>query len=146
MALNRLRHSEAQQDSETARLAERVAADIAILGIKSLILVSGGAILAIMTFIGNLWAREHDDALAKAIAAHMTVALAFYAAALCVAIITAVVAYVSSLGQALRHNAPGTWMARNARTIRLVGICLALVSAGLFTVGTVFAMIGLRGV
>jgi hypothetical protein len=50
----------------------RGAIDLALISIRSLIIVNGGAVIALLTFSGNLLARGEAPAMASAIAASMT--------------------------------------------------------------------------
>jgi hypothetical protein len=52
---------------------QKVGAEFAMLAIRSLILVSGGALIVILTFIGNLWTK--NDVVAQGVAQSMATAL-----------------------------------------------------------------------
>jgi hypothetical protein len=131
---------------------QRVGADFAALAIRSLILVSGGAMISILTFIGNLW--THSEKVAGFVADQLAIALGAFAAALCLALITAALAYLSALAQAQRLGGPRVgrlaswdqgWLARHAYAVRLWAICCASTALLTFVIGAVMAVYGLQG-
>jgi hypothetical protein len=122
---------------------QKVAADFATLAIRSLILVSGGALIAILTFLGNLWTK--DDAIAQGIAHSMTTAVKWFAFALFMSLLTAILAYFSSLAQVYRLTRQSTFLARRAFRIRGVAVVAALVSLVVIGIAFFVAANGLSG-
>lgn len=77
----------------TQLLMFRAVIDFALITIRSLILVNGGAIIGILSFAGNLWGRSGNDAATTAVA--IAPALTFFVVGLSCALLTAGCAYVS---------------------------------------------------
>ena len=116
---------------------QRVSADFAMLAIRSMIVVSSGAVI----LLGNLWPKS-GGALAGVTSA-MQPAVALFAAALCLSIATAMAAFVSALAQVYRQTAPGTWIGKHARGVRWTAIIFGALSFIVFAFGAVTATVGL---
>jgi len=103
----------------TIRLAE--------LGIRSLILVNGGAVIAVITFIGHMLAS--DVAGIQALANSLAPPLAFFAAGVCFSLFTVWLGYIS---QNTFHRRPfdadgeeardATWLRRSAQGTAFMGL------------------------
>ena len=117
--------------AEHQRASFRAVIDFASLGIRSLILVNGGAIIGILTFLGNLWTK--DDAAAKATAAAVAPALSFFIIGLTLALATSLLAYVAQVGftEFVREGKPPLW----AVISRIAGLLFAIFSAASMAVG-----------
>jgi uncharacterized BrkB/YihY/UPF0761 family membrane protein len=113
------------------------------LAIRSLILVSGGSVIAILTFLGNLWTK--DDALARMTAQHLQRSLVLLVVALVASVVTAVLGYVSALAQVYRLTKPRSFLGRNAFLLRLVAITCGLLATGIFAAGAIKASLDLGG-
>jgi hypothetical protein len=132
---------------------QRVGADLALTAIRSMILVSGGALIAILTFLGNLWTKS--DGVAQQIAHAMVFATGAFTAALCLSLLTAMGGYMSALAQSYRlanfaRLSTATriqrLLAKRAYQVRNIVIVLALVSLTTFVMAACLAVAGLRGV
>lgn len=115
----------------------RVAAEISMLVLRSLILVSGGSVVGVLTFVGNVWIRE--PAVGHRMAEGMLFAVASFTLALIFGLLAAMVGYLSSLRYAralMPRMKPGlAHLARRAERTRNMAIacgvaCLVLIGAG----------------
>jgi hypothetical protein len=122
---------------------QKVGAEFAMLAVRSLIVVSGGALLAILTFIGNLWTKS--DVVAQNIAHSMASAIQWFMFALVMGLATAMLAYLSALAQVYRMTRSGTPLANHALNIRWAAIAAAVISVILIGIGAVVAARGLSG-
>lgn len=96
--------------------------------IKSLILVNGGAVLALLTFYGNVLARfPNQGAIDKS---WLAPALCNFASGVAWAVASSILAYVSQLITATMHERVRTEIA-----MRGVAIAAGLISTGLFVLG-----------
>jgi hypothetical protein len=95
-----------EQSFEEQQLAkqQKAATQFAMLAIRSLILVSGGSVIAILTFLGNLWTK--DDVLARMTAQHLHQSLVLLVVALGLSVLTAVGGYASALAHVYRLANP----------------------------------------
>jgi len=82
----------------------RVAADISMLVLRSMIFVSGGAVVGLLTFVGNVWTR--DPAIGHRMAEGMLWAVASFTAALFFSLLAAMFGYLSSLRYARALRPP----------------------------------------
>ena len=114
-----------------------------MLGLRSLIFVSGGAVVGLLTFVGNVWTRE--PAVGRRMAEGMLWAVVSFTAALIFSLLAAMVGYISSLryAQALRHKTPG--LARRAERTRNVAIACAAACLVLIGTGAIVAILALAG-
>jgi len=106
---------------QTQGQQRNVAADFAKLAIQTLVAVSGGALVAILTFLGNLWTK--DAAIAQAIASGMALATKLFVGALVASVFTSTLAYLSALSHAQQT---GGWV--KFRRIRWAAIGAGLIS------------------
>jgi hypothetical protein len=122
---------------------QEVGAQFAQLAIRSLILVSGGSVIAILTFLGNLWTK--DDALARLTAQHMQRSLILLVVALVISVMTASLGYVSAFAQVYRLTKAHSFLGRNAFRIRFAAIFCGLLATIIFAVGAIKAALDLAG-
>jgi hypothetical protein len=122
---------------------QEAGAQFAQLAIRSLILVSGGSVIAILTFLGNLWTK--DDALARLTAQHLQHSLVLLVVALVASVVTAVLGYVSALAQVYRLTKAHSFLGRNALWIRIAAIFCGLLATIIFALGAIKASLDLAG-
>jgi hypothetical protein len=105
-----------------------------------LVLVNGGAVVGILTFIGNMWAK--DSALAHNMAERMVLALGLFTFALLLSVVSAFLSYLSALGfaQALTGLRGQIRRARKSKLIRITAVICAAVSLAFFAIGAVLAI------
>ncbi|SRR6266436_838530 len=135
----------AEQSFKEQQLAKQqeAAAQFAMLAIRSLILVSGGSVIAILTFLGNLWTK--DDALARMTAQHLQRSLVLLVVALGLSVLTAVGGYVSALAHVYRLTKPRSIFARMSFVLRGLVIFFGLLATCIFGVGAIMASLALSG-
>src|SRR5713226_2429776 len=103
------------------RLMFKAIVDFALVTIRSLILVNGGAIIGIVTFTGNLWG--HNGPAAKATAQAISPALGWFVTGLTAALLTCGFAYGSQVAFAELARPKPSQIAGNA--FRLAAVALA---------------------
>lgn len=121
--------------------------DLALVIIRSLVLVNGGAVIAILTFVGNLWTSTDADVAVK-FASGVTEALRSFAFGVGFALLSPVFAFfgqawASESHQPRSHGSivsflmarPGGRDPPGAYALRIFGIIMALISTALFFVG-----------
>src|SRR5690242_4457345 len=81
--------------SEAKSVMARATVEFGITCIRALVLINGGAIIAILTFLGSLWGR--DSSAARKVAEGAGGALSVFVAGLGIAILTGFLAYLSQL-------------------------------------------------
>lgn len=79
----------------------------ALVAIRSLILVNGAAVVAVLTFLGNLWTK--DSATARAAAQGIGTAITSFVVGVGLGVFTAMLAYISQAAiSELAQTKPGT--------------------------------------
>jgi hypothetical protein len=123
---------------------QKAGADFAVLAIRTINLASGGAVIAVLTFLGNLWTKQ-DDAVAAQIAQQLKWPIILFAVSFVLSVFTAAFAYISALAQAYYLDSGAeSWLGRNGRRIRLLAIVLALTAAAIFGVAAIWAAVNLQ--
>lgn len=127
IALEKLKH-----DYEETRGIARAAIDFALLAVKSLILVNGGAVIATLTFIGNDFKRSSGGTVFKMDL--LSQALASFTYGTAAAVIVSALAYVSQILFSERPAAPSS-----GNVFRYGATCIAIASLLLFCHGVIKA-------
>jgi hypothetical protein len=122
-------------ERENERASFRATIEFALLVIRSLVLVNGGAAIGVITYLGHLWSKTPESALASA----MVVQHGLYAfvAGLALALLTAGCSYIA---QALyseldRHGGKTSPAASKGNRWRYAGVACAALSLGAFIAG-----------
>lgn len=124
--LVRQRHEWLHQLDQSLRMFG-AAIDFAVLAIRSLIIVNGGAIIGILTFAGNLWGRSSPAA--KATAEAIAPAMLWFVVGLSAALLCAGLSYIAqTLFVELSKEAGDKW----GSIVRYIAIGAAVVSLGAF--------------
>jgi hypothetical protein len=105
--------------------------DFALMTIRSLILVNGGAIIGIVTFTGNLWG--HNGPAAKATAQAISPAVGWFVGGLAAALLTSGLAYGAQVAFA-EFGKPQP-AKKIGNTCRVAAVALAIGSLVCFVVG-----------
>jgi hypothetical protein len=101
--------------------------------IRSLILVNGGAIIGILTFLGHLWNR--DSPAAKATAQGISPALSWLIAGLTLALLTAGASYISQVLFSEWRDANNQVIPTPGNVARFVAVGCAAISLACFIMG-----------
>jgi hypothetical protein len=123
---------------------QKAGADFAILAIRTLNLASGGALLAILTFLGNLWGKGSD--VATPVANGLSLAIWGFAIALVLSLVTAMGGYASALAQMYRLTKPNSSLGRFAFEIRWIAIAVGVLAVIAFAISCGVAAWSLQGV
>jgi hypothetical protein len=115
----------------TKLLMFKVIIDFALLAIRSLIIVNGGAIVGVVSFTGNLWSR--DNSAAKAAAQALGPTLGWFIAGLSCALLTAGISYMSQVAFAEMKSQKPAQVAGNV--LRVIAMLAAIASLVCFVTG-----------
>jgi hypothetical protein len=125
---------------------QKLSIDLAIVVIRSMILVIGGAIIAILAFVGNLWTKNEDAA--RHVAAAMQGAIECFGAALFLILVAGFFTYLSvtAATHVVAHSLLGRrqtgWWERSHNWIRLTTLVLGILSFAAFGFGVLRAITG----
>ncbi len=138
-----IRELEAYKDKLAAVAAQKkVAADLSMLAIRTLILVNGGSIVGLLTFLGNLLARPSMATAPHGLALAMTPSITAFAFGLGSGIGTAVLGYLAALGFAEAGVPVNVKRAIKAQKWRHRAMALAFLSFLFFALGAALAVCG----
>lgn len=117
----------------------QIAYSYAAIGIRSLLLFNGGAIIGLLTFIGNLW--KSDDK-TKPLAIAMTIPIALFAFGVGLGLATCFASYLSQLSYIDgRRNA---WAEGWAEWQRIAAIVCGVLSWACLMAGSICAIMAFR--
>lgn len=118
----------------------RAAVDFAIIGIKTLVMVNGAAVIALLTFVGQVWANDQHNG--SAMAKILFWPLLFFLAGLIMAVVTTLLAYVT---QMITTERGGGVIPPQAMRLRVIAIIASGLSVAAFTAGAVLTAVGIAG-
>lgn len=118
----------------------RAAVDFAIIGIKTLVMVNGAAVIALLTFVGQVWANDQHNG--SAMAKILFWPLLFFLAGLILAVVTTLLAYVT---QMITTERGGGVIPPAAMRLRVFAIIASGLSVAAFTAGAVLTAVGIAG-
>jgi hypothetical protein len=113
------------------RIMFKAIIDFALVTIRSLILVNGGAIIGIVSFTGNLWG--HNGPAAKATAQAITPAVGWFVGGLAAALLTSGLSYIAQVAFVELAKPRPAQIVGNA--CRFAAVAFAIGSFGCFIVG-----------
>ena len=116
------------------------AVEFAILAIRTLILVNGAAVIAVLTFVGQVWANDQHNG--SAMAKILFWPLLFFLTGLILAVITCLLAYLT---QMITTERGGGAIPPLSKRIRLFAITASGLSIAAFTGGAVLTAVGIAG-
>lgn len=116
------------------------AVEFAILAIRTLILINGAAVIALLTFVGQVWANDQQNG--SAMAHTLFWPLLFFLAGLILAVITCLLAYIT---QMITTEHGGGAIPPLSKKVRLFAIMTSLFSITAFTAGAVLTATGIAG-
>ena len=115
----------------TLHLSFRAIIDFALVTVRGLVLVNGGAIVGILSFASSLWSR--NDMAAKAMARALGPAITWFVIGLSLALLTAGLSYVAQAAYTeLTRPQPAM---KVGNRIRAVAVAFAILSLVAFIVG-----------
>lgn len=114
--------------------------NFALVTIRSLILVNGGAIVGIVSFAGNLWSHDVGDAPKLVVA--IVPALTWFVAGLILALLTAGFSYLS---QVLFAELPDISGKRYGNSVRVAALLCAIFSLAAFIGGAYVSLTVFHG-
>jgi hypothetical protein len=118
----------------------RAAVDFAIIGIKTLVMINGAAVIALLTFVGQVWANDQHNG--SAMAKILFWPLLFFLAGLILAVVTTLLAYVT---QMITTERGGGTIPLAAMRLRVFAIIASGLSVAAFTAGAVLTAVGIAG-
>lgn len=116
------------------------AVEFAILAIRTLILVNGAAVIALLTFVGQVWANDQQNG--SAMAHILFWPLLFFLSGLILAVITCLLAYIT---QMITTEHGGGAIPPLSKKVRLFAIMASVLSITAFTAGAVTTAVGIAG-
>jgi hypothetical protein len=116
------------------------AVEFAILALRTLVLVNGAAVIALLTFVGQVWANDQHNG--SNMAHILFWPLMFFLAGLILAVTTTLLAYVTQM--ITTEHGSGLIPLRSKR-LRLVAIMTAWLSLMAFAAGAVTTATGIAG-
>jgi hypothetical protein len=116
------------------------AVEFAILAIRTLTLVNGAAVIALLTFVGQVWANDQQNG------SHMAHILFWpllcFLMGLVMAVITTLLAYLT---QMITTERGGGKIPPESKRLRLVAIVTSFISVTGFAAGAVLTAVGIAG-
>jgi hypothetical protein len=116
------------------------AVEFAILAIRTLILINGAAVIALLTFVGQVWANDQHNG--SAMAHILFWPLLFFLAGLILAVITCLLAYITQM-ITTEHGAGA--IPPLSKKVRLFAIMASVLSIAAFSAGAVLTATGVAG-
>ena len=116
------------------------AVEFAILAIRTLILINGAAVIALLTFVGQVWANDQHNG--SAMAHILFWPLLFFLIGVIMAVTTTLLAYITQM--LTTEHGRGTIPAISKR-VRIFAILSAVLSLMSFTAGAVTTAVGIAG-
>jgi len=116
------------------------AVEFAVLAIRTLVLVNGAAVIALLTFVGQVWANDQHNG--SAMAHILFWPLMFFLSGLVLAVITTLLAYLT---QMLTTEHGGGVIPPVSKKLRRFAIVSAILSVMAFAAGAVSTAIGIAG-
>ena len=130
----------AQPPDEFPQHMFEAAVEFAILAIRTLILVNGAAVIALLTFVGQVWANDQHNG--SAMAKILFWPLLFFLTGLILAVVTCLLAYLT---QMITTERGGGTIPPASKRLRLVAIAASMLSISAFTAGAVLTATGVAG-
>jgi heme/copper-type cytochrome/quinol oxidase subunit 3 len=118
----------------------QAAVEFAILAIRTLILINGAAVIALLTFVGQVWANDQHNG--SAMAKILFWPLLFFLTGLILAVVTCLLAYLT---QMITTERGGGSIPPASKRLRLVAIMTSVLSITSFTAGAVLTATGVAG-
>ena len=128
---------------ETPPLLEHMfqaAVEFAITGIRTLVLVNGAAVIALLTFVGQVWANDQKSG--SAMAQILFWPLLLFLAGLVLAVATTLLAYVT---QMITTDSGMALIPPKAKRLRKAAIAASILSLVAFTAAAVLTAVGIAG-
>jgi len=116
------------------------AVEFAILAIRTLILINGAAVIALLTFVGQVWANDQHNG--SAMAKILFWPLLFFLTGVITAVTTTILAYIT---QMLTTEHGGGTIPPISKRVRVFAILSALLSLAAFTGGAITTAVGIAG-
>lgn len=116
------------------------AVEFAILAIRTLILINGAAVIALLTFVGQVWANDQHNG--SAMAHILFWPLLFFLTGLILAVITCLLAYIT---QMITTERGGGAIPPLSKKVRFFAIMTSVLSITAFTAGAVLTATGIAG-
>lgn len=116
------------------------AVEFAVLAIRTLVLVNGAAVIALLTFVGQVWANDQYNG--SAMAHILFWPLMFFLAGLVLAVVTTLLAYLT---QMLTTEHGGGSIPPVSKKLRRFAIVSAILSLMAFAAGAVSTAVGIAG-
>ena len=130
----------AQPPDEFPQHMFEAAVEFAILAIRTLILVNGAAVIALLTFVGQVWANDQHNG--SNMAHILFWPLLCFLIGLVMAVITTLLAYLTQMITTERGK--GT-IPPESKRLRLVAILASGLSVSAFAAGAVLTATGIAG-
>jgi hypothetical protein len=130
-------------DSQTGDFPQHMfeaAVEFAILAIRTLILINGAAVIALLTFVGQVWANDQHTG--SAMAKVLFWPLLFFLIGVIMAVTTTLLAYITQM--LTTEHGRGAIPVISKR-VRIFAILSALLSLMSFTAGAVMTAVGIAG-
>jgi len=121
---------------EHSKIAYQATFEFAKIALNAMVIANGGAVLALLTFLGAMW--KEGAGIARSMAAGMVLPIGMYAAGLFFGIVAAMLTYASQSKYASKSVETGD-ASRNA------AILAGLLSVGLFGLGSLVAVLSFTG-
>jgi hypothetical protein len=116
------------------------AVEFAILALKTLVMVNGAAVIALLTFVGQVWANDQHNG--SNMAHILFWPLLCFLMGLVMAVITTVLAYLTQMITTERGNG---MIPPESKRLRLVAIMVSGLSVIGFAAGAVLTAVGIAG-
>ncbi|MES2473892.1 MAG: hypothetical protein V4601_13755 [Pseudomonadota bacterium] len=116
------------------------AVEFAITAIKTLVMVNGAAVIALLTFVGQVWANDQHNG--SAMAHILFWPLLFFLTGLIMAVLTCLLAYIT---QMITTEHGGGAIPPLSKKIRLSAITTSVLSIMAFTAGAISTAVGIAG-
>lgn len=118
----------------------QAAVDFAIIGIKTLVMVNGAAVIALLTFVGQVWANDQHNG--SVMAKILFWPLLFFLTGLILAVITTLLGYVT---QMITTERGGGTIPPAAMRLRVIAIAASIFSVVAFAAGAIATAVGIAG-
>ena len=116
------------------------AVEFAITAIKTLVMVNGAAVIALLTFVGQVWANDQSNG--SAMARVLFWPLLFFLTGLIMAVLTCLLAYITQM--ITTEHGRGV-IPPLSKKIRLFAIATSVLSIMAFTAGAISTAVGIAG-
>ena len=130
----------AQPPDEFPQAMFEAVVEFAVLALRTLVLVNGAAVIALLTFVGKVWANDQRNG--SGMAHILFWPLIFFLSGLIMALVATILAYIT---QMITTEHGGGTIPAISKKVRRFAILAAVLSVVCFATGSIATALGIAG-